>query len=494
MRIAIAGLLMMMLCSNNPAIAEEPLPLDNDVDVLARGPVHEAFAEPVSTKCDQPEVIAKQPPAPIDEAPPQEMPDGENVQWIPGYWAWQDNTNGFIWVTGCWRQPPPGRRWLPGHWQEVEGGWVWIAGAWIPADQQSLLYLPPPPPSEEKGPTTDAPGDDNIYMPGTWVYEDSRYLWQPGYWTKFNPNWVWQPSIFVWTTSGCLYVPGYWDYPLTERGLLFAPVQFTEAWLRRPRAFVPVYTVLEDFLLGALFIGPHRHSYYFGDYFEDQFLKHGFVAWPDYHREHKTYDPIFAYYRHRHGVDASWEKGLRDLYAARRSGDVPRPPHSWKAQAEALQKLARDKDEKGVVRKDINITHLQNQSALLPLKERANYKVSELGSLHQKETKIPERLLKVQPVPKDLHAEQLKTAQQHRDAQQVRHDTESKLLDQGGVPFRHTDKPNTAKVELPKLPPTVTKPPTQPHQPPPHPELPKHEEVTIPKYDPKVPPGPPKKK
>ena len=45
----------------------------------------------------------------IDEVPPEYKPEGENVQWIPGYWAWDVAQSDFIWVSGLWRDVPPGR-------------------------------------------------------------------------------------------------------------------------------------------------------------------------------------------------------------------------------------------------------------------------------------------------------------------------------------------------------------------------------------------------
>src|SRR5262245_24029566 len=57
-------------------------------EVQARGPVHEAFAAPVERDPEPGIVVAKQPPEPVPELPPDTKPEGDNVQWIPGYWAW----------------------------------------------------------------------------------------------------------------------------------------------------------------------------------------------------------------------------------------------------------------------------------------------------------------------------------------------------------------------------------------------------------------------
>src|SRR5262249_13700121 len=82
----------------------------------ARGPIHEAFAQPVTDTAHPGLIAPKQPSDPVPEEPPEQKPEGENVQWIPGYWAWDNDKSDYIWVSGFWRVPPPGRRWVPGYW------------------------------------------------------------------------------------------------------------------------------------------------------------------------------------------------------------------------------------------------------------------------------------------------------------------------------------------------------------------------------------------
>ena len=33
-------------------------------------------------------------------------PDGANVVWVTGYWAWDDMRKDFIWISGIWRDTP----------------------------------------------------------------------------------------------------------------------------------------------------------------------------------------------------------------------------------------------------------------------------------------------------------------------------------------------------------------------------------------------------
>ena len=65
------------------------------VEPLDRGPIHEAFAEPVVLDIEETIVVPKAPPETIEELPPEVKPDGQNVIWIPGYWHWLDDDEDF---------------------------------------------------------------------------------------------------------------------------------------------------------------------------------------------------------------------------------------------------------------------------------------------------------------------------------------------------------------------------------------------------------------
>jgi hypothetical protein len=224
--------------------AQEPVPADQapaaqdtapenqtsspGMTVLARGPVHEAYAMPVTSTPQPGLVVSKKPPDPISEEPPDERPEGENAVWIPGYWAWSTSRDNFIWVSGFWRVPPPGRRWVPGYWNQGQDGWQWVSGFWAPADQETLTYLDAPPATLDDGPDTRAPNDDSVYVPGVWRWRETRYVWQPGFWMDGQPNWVWVPAHYRWTPAGYIFVDGFWDHILQDRGLLFAPVAFDQ--------------------------------------------------------------------------------------------------------------------------------------------------------------------------------------------------------------------------------------------------------------------------
>jgi hypothetical protein len=250
-------------------------------EVLAKGPVHEAFAVTAEAPLPEP-VVAKQPPEPIEELPPDQKPEGDNVQWISGYWDWDEEGERFVWVSGCWRDTPPGRLWVPGSWREVQGGWQWVSGFWQePSAEQpqqpEITYLPEPPASLEVGPSVAAPTATSFYVPGSWVWRQ-KYVWRPGVWIEYRAGWVWVPAHFRWTPLGYVFINGYWDYVLAERGVLFAPIVFTRP-VRPAFVYTPVYVVSEPALVGALFVRRGRPHYYFGDYFDNRYVTRGFNPW-----------------------------------------------------------------------------------------------------------------------------------------------------------------------------------------------------------------------
>jgi hypothetical protein len=304
-------------------------------EVQARGPVHEAFAEPATPPSAAP-VVPKPPPPPVKELPPPQKPAGKGVQWIPGYWQWDEERNNYLWVSGCWRLPPPGKVWLPGRWQEVSRGWQWVSGSWVEGQRSEVGLLPPPPPPKEQPAPRLAPGQ--VYEPGCWVYRDNRYVWRPGFALAVPKGWVWVSARYSWTPAGCIFVEGHWDYPLGERGLLFAPVAFPGS-VAATTQYVPSYVVREECLLGSLFVRAAARHYYFGDYFEQRYQRQGFVPWTSYHLPGAEFDSLFGYYR-QHAGDGKWEPSIRALFAARYAGKVPRPPRTLVAQETVIRKVS----------------------------------------------------------------------------------------------------------------------------------------------------------
>jgi hypothetical protein len=333
------GILSLAVALTPPDFADSKIaPASNendDITVDTRGLVHEAFAAPVNSSPRPGPVVDKNPPQPIKELPPDQKPEGDNVQWIPGYWGWDTDRKDFVWVSGFWRVPPPHRKWVPGHWSESDGGSQWTAGFWAPADQETVPYLDQAPPeSLENGPNLPAPDDTSMYVPGNWVPQSDGYAWQSGYWSEAQPNYVWTPSQYIWTPAGYCYVNGYWDYPLEGRGLLFAPVYFRRRlWLDPDWYYQPSYCLPFGGLFSSLFAWPFWNHYCFGDYYGAGYFNSGFYPWFDYGR--RWHDPLFGYYNWRNRDNPGWFNGLARDFRGRTAGNLARPPRTL-AQQNAL--------------------------------------------------------------------------------------------------------------------------------------------------------------
>jgi hypothetical protein len=233
-------LLWLLLCVHGYAASYE---------FVKEGPVHEAFVVQESGTLLL-EAISHEPPAKITElVPSQNQP---NMIWIPGYWAWVPERAIFLWVSGVWRSPPPGMEWVAGHWKHYPQGWVWIRGFWTKAGSKDLVDLPmppdpidqrvlPPPPSAEK----------YFWIPGSWEFDHTQneYVWYEGRWHIMEKDWVYCPATYVWRETGYHFIPGFWDWPLEKRGIVFSAIAVApkdlETMVYEPRLVLDHLFVME---------------------------------------------------------------------------------------------------------------------------------------------------------------------------------------------------------------------------------------------------------
>jgi hypothetical protein len=311
----------------SPANAEE------GVQVLTRGPVHEAFAETVTFDPEPGVVAPKAPPAAIEEVPPKQRLEGANVAWIPGYWGWDDERNDFLWVSGIWRALPSGRQWIPGYWGKSAQGFQWTSGYWANAKLSKVEYLPEPPATVEAGPNVAARSPNETWLPGCWMWQNRRYVWRPGFWASVQPNWVWIPAHYVWAPRGYVFVDGYWDYSIGRRGVLFAPVYFNaNVYGRRGFSYSPTTAIDLNVFANHLFLRPRYQHYYFGDYYTANYENAGFLPWFSFQANRVGYDPIYAYDRWEHRQDRGWEQRQQADFQNRRDHENLRPPRTWAGQ------------------------------------------------------------------------------------------------------------------------------------------------------------------
>ncbi|MBY0525480.1 MAG: hypothetical protein K2R98_18885 [Gemmataceae bacterium] len=405
--------------------------------------------------------MPKKPPEPVNELPPDEKPQGSNIQWVGGYWAWDEEAAAFLWVSGFWRNFPPGKQWVPGYWAQQEDGWQWVPGLWTDAGVTELQYLPTPPPTIDAGPSTPAPGADSNYVPGCWIYRETRYWWRPGFWLNYQPGYVWMPACYRWSPLGYLFCEGRWDYALRSRGVLYAPVTIAAQVLEEPRwAYQPRCVINNGALVRSLFVGPHQCQYYFGDYFDAGHRRQGYTPWIDYRVSRYSNDPLFSYYRWEYRSH-DWEKPLRAVYTQRQAGTYPRPAHTLVEQNTLIQNFQKSKTT--------NVENIvQNITIAAPLNQA-------------KRTSLA-----LQRIPEQRLAQERQVAQDYRKAHLERQKAESHLRTEDATPLKDSDKPRVAKFQTAK-PPQPTKgdvPVAGLKPPPPAPAPPKHEEKPVPKDEP----------
>lgn len=338
-------ILMVMFLTSGTMYAQTtdqppPVPSDEQPEVLTRGPVNEAFAQPVDLEKSSGLVVPKAPPPDVDETPPAERPAGDQYAWVPGYWAWDTDRNEHIWVSGCWRAVPPGKYWVPGYWAKVEGGWRWVAGFWAPVSEKEINYLPPPPAVTYVEPP-DSENGNMIWVPPCWYWSHGRYTLRAGYWIPAREDWVWVPSHYVWTPRGYVFIGGHWDYPLHHRGVLFAPVYFPGNIYTRVRFSYSLSIVVDMANLEfGLFTRPVYSHYYFGDYYDNFYIGIGIFPWFECVTRNTWYDPIYLHDRWRHRkTHPNWWQYERREYERRRADRNLRPPRTYREMEHRMSRM-----------------------------------------------------------------------------------------------------------------------------------------------------------
>ena len=309
------------------------------IEVMARGPVHEAYASPNHEPKATP-AIPKKPPAPMEEMPPEERPEGD-VVWIGGYWAYDDERKDFLWVSGCWRVKPEGKEWVPGYWRDVDNQSQWVPGFWTSAAPQSpgkvqeVTYYPAPPAPPNVAPPGDPPAADMFYVPGYWQWSGTHYVWRAGYWMRVRSGLVYIPAHYRWTPTGYVFITGYWDYALPRRGVIYAPVVVSADVVPATYVYTPAYAVADTLVLDAMFVRPAYGCYYFGDYYGPAYADRGFVTTVVYSRTY--YEPIVVYQRWEYRENPRWFEVQINLVFDRNAGRAPVPPRTLVQQNTIIQ-------------------------------------------------------------------------------------------------------------------------------------------------------------
>ncbi|MGE0757029.1 MAG: carboxypeptidase-like regulatory domain-containing protein [Pirellulaceae bacterium] len=233
MRNAALGLVLSVGWSLQLA-AQEPAPIGQAAyfQVLMSANVHEAWATATRHDNAPPLPAPKVPPARLVEVPPAiDAQLEKRAVWIPGYWEWEPARESFVWTTGVWRFPPPGRRWRPGQWARTADGFVRVSGQWVPGDAEKQTFVSTPPAYQGRFPLADSLAANEVWVPGCWVPApdaEQKFAWRQGFVAQRMANWEWVPAHYTWTPDGWAFVEGYWDYPQPARGQAFASLHLTD--------------------------------------------------------------------------------------------------------------------------------------------------------------------------------------------------------------------------------------------------------------------------
>jgi len=199
--------------------------------VSLHGPVHEALLPGSGLAVEVTLPVPRRPPdeIPLLAPPPTPAPD---AQWIEGYWQWHRQSSEFVWVPGIWRRIPDGLKWQTGNWAPAPDGAVRYPGYWYAAAQPPEVVRAAPPDDPDylkdraRQATSSMVGQEAFWVRGSWELDSERqYKWKNGYLAVLEPAYQWQPGRVVPVSGGYVVLAGYWDYPLPERGSVFAALR-----------------------------------------------------------------------------------------------------------------------------------------------------------------------------------------------------------------------------------------------------------------------------
>ncbi|GAB5406195.1 MAG: hypothetical protein Aurels2KO_44260 [Aureliella sp.] len=280
--------------SQAPSIQSQPI--QSRGELVDRVVLHEAFATAAQGVVSAGPIVREAPPEVIVERPAA-PPSGTNVAWIDGYWAWHPVRQTYYWISGLWREIPPGRVWVAGQWFSAPGGYQWSNGYWESATSPAPVFAKRPPNSMEAGPTS-AGQAGSFWIPGEYVWQNDTYVFQPGYWTEHQERFVWQPATYIQTPSGYAHVSGYWDFELETRGVPFAPLSVPVEMARQMRLSVSPSVLLapEATLCLHMFTQPGDSHYYFGSYYGATDVNRGMLPWHDPRSVEYSGSPLLSYY------------------------------------------------------------------------------------------------------------------------------------------------------------------------------------------------------
>ena len=146
---------------------------------------------------------------------------------------------------------------------------------------QELEYLPAPPTvaSDEFAPPGPPPSPEVLWVPPCWYWRGGRTCAGRATGSKGNRGGS-GCRLAMCGVRGNVFVAGHWDYTLERRGVFFCWFIFRVMPGGTARfAYTPGIVLDIGVLQINLFIYPRYCHYYFGDYYDDSYVRIGIFPW-----------------------------------------------------------------------------------------------------------------------------------------------------------------------------------------------------------------------
>jgi hypothetical protein len=146
---------------------------------------------------------------------------------------------------------------------------------------------------------------------------------------------VWVPNHYRWTPTGYIFIPGYWDLAVSQRGVIYAPVIVNPEVVTVGFSYTPAYAVSDTVVVETLFVRPTYAHYYFGDFYGPTYATMGYESVFVY--SGRSYDSIIVYETWAHRTQPNWISVQIDIFNGRSRGALPVPPRTLVQQNTIIQ-------------------------------------------------------------------------------------------------------------------------------------------------------------
>ena len=250
--------------------------------VETRGPVHEAFVQRNEGKPEIGVAIGKQPPPPLPERPPEQHPTTRTWSGFPAIGHGTPTATILCGSAARFAIRLRDAAGCPAIGQILPRAGIGRRGSGPRKINAHLRYTPEPPAPLEDGPTTPPPDDNSTYIPGYWFYNeaDQALRLAARFLGAMRAGQIWTNPQYSWAPGGYAFCDGYWDYPLDNRGLLYAPAYFpTPLWNNPGWFYRPSYIVALGAFFNSGFYRPGYNNFFFGNYYGNNYASLGYRPW-----------------------------------------------------------------------------------------------------------------------------------------------------------------------------------------------------------------------